>query len=347
MQNKGAIMDRLRHFVVQELPMPEMKEDQVLIKIEYVGICGSDVHYFHDGRCGSFVLDEFPFMLGHECAGTVVDAGKKVSHLKVGDKVCVEPGITCGKCEFCKSGHYNLCEDVQFLATPPIQGCYERYLAFPADLCFKLPENVNTKAGALVEPLATGMYAAELAEVTVGHTVAILGSGCIGLMTMLACRARGASKIIVCDLEDIRLDKARQLGADHVINGKTSDVIQQINMLTGGRGVDIVFETAGSKVTINQTAFAARRGGLVILVGMSAEEELPYNFGQVMAKELQIKSLFRYVNMFPKTVAAVASGLIPVEKVATHEYTLDQIQQAFEDSIYKKNEVVKAVIRID
>ena len=347
MQNKGAIMDRLGHFVVQELPMPEMKEDQVLIKIEYVGICGSDVHYFHDGRCGSFVLDEFPLMLGHECAGTVVDAGNKVSHLKVGDKVCVEPGITCGKCEFCKSGHYNLCEDVQFLATPPIQGCYERYLAFPADLCFKLPENVNTKAGALVEPLATGMYAAELAEVTVGHTVAILGSGCIGLMTMLACRARGASKIIVCDLEDIRLDKARQLGADHVINGKTSDVIQQINMLTGGRGVDIVFETAGSKVTINQTAFAARRGGLVILVGMSAEEELPYNFGQVMAKELQIKSLFRYVNMFPKTVAAVASGLIPVEKVATHEYTLDQIQQAFEDSIYKKNEVVKAVIRID
>ena len=166
-------------------------------------------------------------------------------------------------------------------------------------------------------------------------------------MTMLSCKARGASKIIVCDLEDIRLAKAKELGADYVINGRNEDAVARIKELTGGKGPDIVFETAGSKYTIAQTAHIARRGGLIVLVGMAAEEELTFNFGQVMAKELEIRSLFRYVNMFPKSVATVASGLAPIEKVATHVYTLDDIQQAFEDSVNKKNEVVKAVIKID
>ncbi|MGN1141052.1 MAG: NAD(P)-dependent alcohol dehydrogenase [Oliverpabstia sp.] len=347
MENRGAFMDKLDHMYLKDIPVPEVKPDQVLIKIEYVGICGSDVHYFHDGRCGTFVLGDGEFMLGHECAGTIVKVGEEVKNLVEGDRVCVEPGITCGKCEFCKSGHYNLCPDVEFLATPPVQGCYERYLAFPADLCFKLPDNVSSRAGCLIEPLATGMYAAELGEVTVGNTVVILGSGCIGLMTMMSCKARGASQIIVCDLENIRLEKAKELGADYVINGREQDVLAEISRLTHGRGPDVVFETAGSKVTIAQTAHIVRRGGLIVLVGMSAEEEITYNFGQIMAKEARIKSLFRYVNMFPKTIATVASGLIPVEKVATHEFTLDQIQEAFEASIYDKSNVVKAIIRID
>lgn len=322
--------------------------DQVLIKVEYVGVCGSDVHYFHDGSCGTFKVykdRDIPFMLGHECAGTVVETGANVKHLKAGDRVCCEPSVTCGKCGFCKSGHYNLCEDVVFWATPPVQGCYMQYVPFQADLCYRLPETVSAKAGALIEPFATGMYAAQKGEVTVGSTVVILGSGCIGLMTMAACKARGASQIIVCDLEDIRLEKAREFGADYVINSGKEDPLARIKELTGGTGPDVVFETAGSRFTIAQTAHIARRGGLVVLVGMAAEEEITYNFGQVMAKELQIKSLFRYVNMFPKSVAAVASGLAPIEKIASHEYGLEEIQQAFEDSIHKKNEVVKAVIR--
>ena len=333
-----------------QLEVKPLRDDQVLIEVECVGVCGSDVHYFHDGRCGTFLVEkdrDIPFMLGHECSGTIVEVGKNVTNVKVGDRVCCEPSITCGKCEFCKSGHYNLCPDVIFWATPPVQGCYMKYVPFQADLCFKLPEGMDAVQGALIEPFATGMYAAEKGEITVGHTVAILGSGCIGLMTMLACKARGASQIIVCDLEDIRLDKAKELGADYVINGRREDAIERIKELTGGRGPDVVFETAGSKFTIAQTAHIARRGGRIVLVGMSAEEELTFNFGQVMAKELEIRSLFRYVNMFPKSVAAVASGLAPVQKVATHSYSLDQIQQAFEDSVNKKNEVVKAVIKFD
>ncbi len=367
--NKGAFMTEIGKMVVvdegnieQVIKDPAMQQamrkqlevslpvadDCVLIQVEYVGVCGSDVHYFHDGTCGTFKVREdrdIPFMLGHECAGTVVEVGSKVTHLKKGDRVCCEPSVTCGKCEYCKSGRYNLCNEVVFWATPPVQGCYMKYVPFKADLCYPLPEHVSSRAGALIEPFATGMYAAQKAEITAGNTAVILGSGCIGLMTLLACRARGAGKIIVCDLEDIRLEKARELGADYVINSRNEDPLAKISELTGGKGPDVVFETAGSRFTIAQTAHIAKRGGRIVLVGMSAEEEITFNFGQVMAKELEIRSLFRYVNLFPASVAVVASGLAEIEKVATHNYDLEDIQQAFEDSVNKKNEVVKAVIR--
>ena len=338
----------MRERMKEQLRVKPVGENQVLIEVECVGVCGSDVHYFHDGRLGSYVVEkdrDIPYMLGHECSGTVVEIGSAVRHLKVGDRVCCEPSVTCGRCDYCKSGHYNLCEQVRFWATPPIQGCYMKYVPFEADLCYRLPDGMDAVQGALIEPMATGMYAARLGRVTVGSTVVILGSGCIGLMTLLSCKARGASKIIVCDLEDIRLEKAKELGADDVINSGREDAVLRIRELTDGRGPDVVFETAGSKYTIAQTPHIARRGGRIVLVGMSAEAEISFNFGQVMAKELTIKSVFRYVNMFPTCVRAVACGLAPVEKVATHIYSLGQIQQAFEDSVHKKNEVVKAVIR--
>lgn len=346
MVNKGAVMQGVDHMVVKEVPMPVAKDDQVLIKLEYVGICGSDVHYFHDGRCGSYVVDSDEFMLGHECSGTIVEVGKDVKNFVPGDRVCVEPGITCGQCEFCKSGHYNLCPDVEFLATPPIAGCYENYLAFPANLCFKLPDNVSTRAGCLIEPLAVGMYASSIGQISVGDTVVILGCGCIGLVTMMSCKAQGASKIIVCDLEDIRLQKAKELGADYIINSRNVDALKEIERLTDGRGPDVVYETAGSKVTIAQTPFIVRRGGTIVLVGMSAEEEITYNFGQIMAKEATIKSLFRYTNMYPKCIAAVASGKINVEGIISHEFDLDHIQEAFNAAIFDKSNMVKGVIKV-
>lgn len=347
MKNKGAFMDKVDHFVIKEIPVPEMASDEVLIRVEYVGICGSDVHYYHDGRCGTFVVGEGDFMVGHECAGTVLKTGSGVKHLKVGDRVCVEPGITCGKCEHCRTGHYNLCPDVKFLATPPIQGCNERYLAFPAELCHKLPDNISTRVGALIEPLSTSMYSAELAEVTVGDTVVILGAGCIGLLIMMCCKARGASKVIICDLEDIRLEKAKELGADYVVNSRNTDLRAEVERITEGRGADIVIEAAGSKVTIAQTPFLVRQGGLIVLVGMSAEEEINYNFGQIMAKAARIKSQFRFVNTFPTAIAAVASGLIPLEKIVTHEFRFEDIQKAYDTCVHDKSNVVKAIVRID
>ncbi len=344
---KGAFMRGLDNMIIKEIPKPTAGPGKVVVSLEYVGICGSDVHYFHSGRIGDFKVDlESDYMLGHECAGTVVEVGEGVANLKVGDRVALEPGITDGTCEYCKEGLYNLCPDVVFLATPPVPGCNMEFIEFPADYCFKLPDNVSTKEGALVEPLSVGMHAANQAAVGVGDSVVILGSGCIGLVTLLSCRAHGAGTVIVCDLVEARLKKAKELGADYVINAGEVNSVEKIMELTGGKGVDKVFETAGSAFTIAQTPFIAKRGGTICLVGLSANPEITFNFGQVMDKELTIKSVFRYRNIYPKAIAAIASGAINVKDIATHEFDLEHIQDAYEEAINNKTDLVKAVIKI-
>lgn len=346
-KQKAAFMQGTDKMILKEIDIPEIQKDQVLVQLEYVGICGSDVHYYHSGRCGSYEVDlNEDFMLGHECAGTVVEIGEAVTSLKVGDRVALEPGITCGTCEFCKSGKYNLCPDVVFLATPPVQGCYEEYIAFPENMCFKLPDNVSTKEGALIEPLSVGFHAANQGNVQVGDTVVILGGGCIGLVTLLSCKAHGAGQIILADIVDARLEKAKELGATHVINSKEKDIKEEIAKLTDGRGVDIVFETAGSPVTIAQTPYLVCKGGTIVLVGISAQEEINYNFAQIMDKEATIKSVFRYRNIYPKAIAAVASGAINVNNIVTHEFDLDHIQEAFDEAVNNKTDLVKAVIKM-
>ena len=344
---KGAFMRGTDKMIIKEIEVPEVGEKEVLVQLEYVGICGSDVHYFHHGNCGAYKVNlEEDYMLGHECAGTVVKVGANVKDLKVGDKVALEPGITCGQCEFCKAGKYNLCPDVVFLATPPVQGCYEEYIAFPENMCFKLPENMTTKEGCLIEPVSVGFHAANQGDVQVGESVVILGAGCIGLVTLLACKAHGAGNIIVADIVDARLEKAKELGATHVINSKEVNALEEIARLTGGKGADKVFETAGSPITIAQTAFAVKRGGTITLVGLSAQEEINYNFAQIMDKEATIKSVFRYRNIYPKAIEAVSAGAIDVNGIVTHEFDLEHIQEAFEEAINNKTDLVKAVIKI-
>lgn len=345
MKNRAAYMTELNKMEIREVPVPQPGKKEALIKLEYVGICGSDVHYFHDGRCGDFIVDG-DFMLGHECAGTVVAVGDDVETLQVGDRVALEPGITCGQCEFCKSGKYNLCPDVQFLATPPVQGCYENYIAFPENMCFKLPDNMTTKEGALVEPLAVGLHAAAQGSVTLGDSIVILGAGCIGLCTLLACKAYGATDITVVDVVQKRLDYAKKLGATRIVNGKEVDAVQFVNELTNGAGIAKVFETAGSPVTIAQTPHMVKSGGTIVLVGLSADPEVKFNFGQIMAKEAKIESVFRYRNIYPKAIAAISNGLFDVSSIVTHEFDFDNIQEAFECAINDKENVVKAVIKI-
>lgn len=346
MKNRAAFMTALDKMEIREIEMPTPKEKEVLVELEYVGICGSDVHYFHDGRCGDYVVGDEDFMLGHECAGTVIELGEGVTTLKVGDRVALEPGITCGQCEFCKTGRYNLCPDVQFLATPPVQGCYENYIAFPENMCFKLPDNISTKEGALVEPLSVGMHAANQGDVKLGDSVIILGAGCIGLVTLLACKAHGATDITVVDVIPKRLEYAMKLGATRVINGKDVDAVEEVDRLTNGAGIDKVFETAGSPFTIKQTPYMVKRGGTIVLVGISAQENIEFNFGKIMAKEPRIESVFRYRNIYPQAIAAIADGMIDVSGIVTHEFDFDNIQEAFDCAINNKNDVVKAVIKI-
>lgn len=346
MKNRAAYMTGLNKIEIREIEVPVPKEKEVLVKLEYVGICGSDVHYLEHGKIGDFIVNG-DFILGHECAGTIVAVGSSVEKLKVGDKVALEPGITCGQCEFCKTGRYNLCPDVEFLATPPYHGCLMNYIAFPETMAFKLPDMISTKEGALVEPLAVGMHAAKQGNVKLGDSVVILGSGTIGLVTLLACKAFGATDITVVDVIPKRLEYAKKLGATTVINATEVDVLAEIDKLTNARGVDIVIETAGSAKTIAQTPYLIKNGGCIVLVGMAPQDIIEYNFAKIMAKEAEIKSVFRYRNIYPQAIKAISKGVIDISGIITHEFAFEDVAQAFDFVINHKEDVVKAVIKID
>lgn len=342
---KAAYMDGTFEIIYRDIEKPVPNENEVLVKIEYVGICGSDVHFYENGRIGDFIVNG-PFILGHEAAGTIVDTGSKVTNLKIGDRVALEPGVTCGKCEFCKTGRYNLCPEVKFFATPPYHGVLTEYATHPSDMCFKLPENVSTKEGALVEPLSVGLHAAAQGEVKLGDSVVILGGGCIGLVTLLACKARGAANVIVVDMFGKRLRYAEKLGANHTVNAKEMDVGKELDRLLDGKGADVVIETAGAVKTIQQTPEMAKRGGTVVLVGMAPQDVIAYDFAQVMAKELNIKSVFRYRNLYPVAIAAIADGKINVGQIATHEFDFRDVKLAFDTVIENAQDVVKGVIKL-
>lgn len=345
MSNKAIFMQGTNNMVVKDVPMPEIKENEVLIKVDVVGICGSDVHYYTHGKIGSFVV-EGDFILGHECAGEVVEIGKNVKNLVVGDRVALEPGKTCGKCEFCKSGKYNLCPDVEFFATPPYHGVFTNYVAHPEDMCFKLPENVSNTEGALVEPLAVGLHATDQGGVKLGDTVVVFGTGCIGLVTLLSAKAKGASNIIVVDVLENRLQVAEKIGATHVINAKNTNVIEKIAELTNGRGADVVIDTAGAEITLKQTVDVVRRGGTIVLVGMTPKDEVEFDFMKLMGKEAEIKTVFRYRNLYPTAINAIASGSINVKDIVSHEFEFDKTKEAFDFVVGNASDVVKAVIKI-
>jgi len=345
MHNRAVYMTSLKEMEIREIEVPVPVEDQILLKLDYVGICGSDVHYYEHGKIGSFIVNG-DFILGHECAGTVVAVGQSVKSLKVGDKVALEPGATCGQCEYCKGGKYNLCPDVEFLATPPYDGCLMNYMLYPENMAFKLPDHVSTKEGALVEPLAVGLHAATQGGVKLGDKVVVLGAGCIGLMTLLASKAFGAVEVIVVDVIEKRLEFAKKLGASYVINAKHENVRDRVEELTGGIGVDHVFETAGSEFTIQQTPYLIKRGGTIVLVGFAPKDIIEYDFMQILMKEAEIKSVFRYRNLYPAAIGAIADGKIDVKAMITHEFNFEDTKEAFDFVIDNKNDVVKAIIKL-
>ncbi|MCI5901385.1 MAG: NAD(P)-dependent alcohol dehydrogenase [Blautia sp.] len=346
MKNTEAILVTPGTMKIQEAPVPVPKDDEVLLKVEYVGICGSDVHGFESGP---FIPPKDPNQkigLGHECAGTVVGVGSKVKKIKVGDRVNIEPGVPCGKCRFCLSGHYNICPDVDFLATQPnYRGALTNYITHPEAYTYKLPDNMDTMEGALVEPAAVGMHAAMEADVKPGKKIVILGAGCIGLMTLQACRAMGATEIVVSDVIPKRLEMAKKLGAMEVINGKEEDTIARSKELLGEWGADIVFETAGSPVTARQTTSLVMRGGRIMIVG-TVPGDTPVNFLGIN-REVKIQTVFRYVNNYPMTIEAISSGRFDVKSMVTDIYDYHEVQRAFEESLSRKSEIIKGVIKME
>lgn len=342
---KAAVMNGIGNMGFVERDIPKVKDSEVLVKIEYVGICGSDLHYYETGAIGDYVVDP-PFVLGHEPGGTVIEVGKNVTHLKVGDRVALEPGKTCGRCEFCREGKYNLCPDVIFFATPPVDGVFQEYAAHEADLCFKLPENVSTLEGALIEPLAVGFHAAIQGDAHLGQKAVVMGAGCIGLVCMMALKARGVSEVYVVDIMEKRLGKAMELGAAGVINGAKEDVLERARELTGGKGMDLVIETAGTEITTRQAIHIAKKGSNIVLVGYSKSGEMNLPMSLVLDKELIFKTVFRYRHIYPMAIDAVASGKVNLKGIVTDIFSLDEAQKAMDYSVNNKADIVKAVIRI-
>ncbi|KAG5375198.1 hypothetical protein IGI04_039794 [Brassica rapa subsp. trilocularis] len=209
-ENMAAWLVGLNTLKIQPFPLPSLGPHDVRVRMKAVGICGSDVHYLKTMRCADFIVKE-PMVIGHECAGIIEEVGEEVKHLVVGDRVALEPGISCWRCNLCKEGRYNLCPEMKFFATPPVHGSLANQVVHPADLCFKLPENVSLEEGAMCEPLSVGVHACRRAEVGPETNVLVMGAGPIGLVTMLAARAFGVPKIVIVDVDDNRLSVAKQL----------------------------------------------------------------------------------------------------------------------------------------
>lgn len=345
MKNIAAFCTGLEQMEVGEAPMPVVGADDVLIDVEYCGICGSDSAWYQHGEQAHKAPDLYTYILGHEFAGTVIEIGSNVTNLKVGDRVTAEPGKTCGKCKWCMSGKYNLCPEVRFLSAPREQGAMRRYVAHPEKLCFKLPENVSTRSGALVEPFCVGLHAAEIAEVTPAKNVLIFGAGCIGLMTLLAAKLYNANKIFVVDMFDEKLAKAKELGASAVINSKTEDVAARVRELTDGVGVDIAFEATGSLACTQACEYVVARGGIITLVGCS-HESIPYDFYRIQEREIQIWTVFRYRNDYRLAVDALATGKVNLEQFVTAQFPIENAKEAFDTALYKKMDNIKVMIKI-
>jgi len=342
MKNTAAILTALQTLEMKEAPMPALRCGEVMVKMQAVGVCGSDIHYYHYGRIGDFNV-EFPFILGHECAGVVADVGAGVTHLKAGDRVCLEPGVPCGKCGFCLSGRYNLCPDVVFLATPPYDGCLMEYIAHPAEWVFKIADNMSFEEGALVEPLAVGINAAKTGGVSLGGSVLIYGAGCIGLMSLLAAKAYGASMVFVADVLDKRLRTAEALGGIP-LNVTQVNVPEEIMKATGGRGADVVLDCAGASETVIGSINACGAGGTIVIVGLAADKLNGVPLGPISAKELVITSIFRYKNLYPTAIEAIAGGRISVKEIVSNLYRFEDTPLAFAETLENIKDVVKSVI---
>ena len=214
MRNQAAFLMEPQKIELLDCEVPTVGPEDVLLELEYVGICGSDLHFYQHGKIGRKVLDG-PFILGHECSGIIRAVGSNVKHFAIGDKITLEPGISCGECEFCRSGRYNICPDVKFISSPPDHGCLRRWMTYPAKACFKLPPNVSAMEGAMIEPLSVGIHAAVRGGVDFRKVVMIQGGGCIGLMTLLACKAMNAKSIIGIFSQDLAKPLLLTIDCDH------------------------------------------------------------------------------------------------------------------------------------
>jgi L-iditol 2-dehydrogenase len=311
---RAAVLRGVGDVVVEERPVPEAGPGEVLVRVASVGVCGSDTHYYEHGRIGQFVV-ESPLVLGHEAAGEVAALGPGVTSLAVGQRVSVEPGVPDLTCEQCLAGRYNLCPGMRFFATPPVDGAFAEYVVVHAAFAHPVPDTIGDDAAALLEPLSVGIWACRKGRVGPGSRVLVTGAGPIGLVSVQAARAFGATEVVVSDVNPERLALARELGATDVVDARTASVTDL------PRRPQVLLECSGHPAATASAIRALDRAGRAVLVGMGGDE-LPLPLSVVQERELEVTGTFRYAGTWPTAIALVAAGRIDLDRLVTGTYGL-------------------------
>ena len=347
-QNKSFVLQKQKAVGFEERPIPQIKDSyDVLLQVNYTGICGSDIHYWQHGRIGTMVVNE-PMVLGHESAGTVLEVGSSVKSLKKGDRIAMEPGIPCRRCVRCREGRYNLCVAMAFAATPPIDGTLAKYYVLPEDFCFKLPDHVSLEEGALMEPLAVAVHITKQSNIKQGDSVVVFGAGPVGLLCCAVARSFGASKVIAVDIVKSRLEFALELGyaATGIYESQKISAAENAQHLRDehnlGLGADVAIDASGAEPSVQTAINVLRTGGSYVQGGMG-KDDCTFPIMAACTKELTIRGSFRYgPGDYPLAIELVSSGKIDVKKLISKKVTFDEAETAFED--IKNGKGIKVLI---
>jgi len=344
---KALVLKEKNKLSIQDFSIEEpLTAGDVRIKIKDVGICGSDIHYYLHGRIGDFVVEK-PMVLGHEASGVVVETGRDVAHLKVGDRVCMEPGIPCQGSDATLAGCYNLDPKVRFWATPPVHGCMRETVVHPASFTFKLPDNVSLEEGALVEPFAIGVYSANTAGIQPGDVALVFGAGTIGIVTALAALASGCSTVVIADIKQKKLDLVRgnfPAGNIVCVESARQALDEAASSLTRD-GFDIVFEASGSPAAIGSFVRYLRPNGRAVMIGMP-QAPAPFDVVAAQVKEIRIMHIFRYRNMYPRTIKMIAAGTLKAAPLITHFFDFVDAIKAFDFVSHEPDDAIKTMVRM-
>jgi L-iditol 2-dehydrogenase len=315
--NRAAVLYAPRDVRIEDRPTPEPGPLEVVVKVAAVGVCGSDVHWYEDGRIGTRYV-RAPLVLGHESAGRVVAIGARVTRHALGDRVALEPGLPCGLCRECRAGRYNLCQAVAFFGSPPTDGAFTRYVAQHEDFAHALPDALSDEAGALMEPLSVALWACEKAGVTAADRVLITGAGPIGLLAVQAARARGSAEVIVTDVNERRLELARATGATRSVRVGEALAVE----------ADALIECSGHPQALRDGIAALRPGGVAVAVGMSADPDASVPLSLLQTRELWLTGTFRYARTYPTAIALAAAGTVDLEAIVTGHFALEDADAA-------------------
>lgn len=340
---RAAVLNRVKEIEMKEIAIPRAGRGEVVIKVHAVGLCGSDIHYYEHGRVGRYEVKQ-PIILGHEASGEIVEAGEGAEAFHEGQRVTIEPGMPCRNCSYCAEGRYNLCPDVEFLATPPFDGAFSEYIAMRADAVFPIPEEMSYAAAALIEPFSVGLHAAERADIKPGDTVIIMGMGPIGMMTAAAAEMHGAAQIIGVDFEKKRLETAKKFGVTDTIDLQTQTLEKSLHELTQGAKADRAIETAGSPKAVEGTISSVKRGGTIAVVGMPPEDYATINISQIVDGEIDFKGVFRYRNTYKKAIRLLAKSELQLEDMVTGTFPLGKAEAAFQQAVNDKANTLKLII---